>query len=89
MSSTTSQEIAELEKLCEQLYNANSPQQIHEANKLLENFANSTDCLNKCKILLDRGISPYSQFISCRVLVKAISRNTVILSPQDKYDLSI
>lgn len=50
------QEIVELEKLCEQLYNANSTQQIQEANKVLENFANSQDCLNKCKILLDRGI---------------------------------
>jgi exportin-7 len=49
-------EIFELEKLCEQLYNVNtSAQQIQEANKLLETFANSLDCLTKCKILLDRG----------------------------------
>ena len=49
-------EILELEKLCEQLYNVNTnAQQIQEANKVLENFANSSDCLSKCKILLDRG----------------------------------
>lgn len=54
--SNISQDILELEKLCEQLYNANSAQQIHEANKVLENFSNSNDCLNKCQILLDRGI---------------------------------
>ncbi len=54
--SNISQDIVELEKLCEQLYNANSAQQIHEANKVLENFANSSDCLRKCQILLDRGI---------------------------------
>ena len=51
-----SQEIVELESLCQQLYNATSAQQIHEANKLLENFSNSSDCLNKCQILIDRGI---------------------------------
>lgn len=50
------QEILELESLCQQLYNASSAQQIHEANKLLENFSNSTDCLSKCQILLDRGV---------------------------------
>lgn len=62
--SSASQEILELEKLCEQLYNANSPQQIHEANKLLEEFASSSECMNKCKILLDRGIvSTFFYFI--------------------------
>jgi exportin-7 len=50
------QEILELERLCEQLYNANSVQQIHEANKLLEQFASSVECFSKCKILLDRGV---------------------------------
>ncbi len=54
--SNTSVEILKLEKLCEQLYSANSPQQIHEANKVLEEFAVSSDCLNKCQVLLDRGI---------------------------------
>lgn len=84
----SSVDIVELEKLCEQLYNANSPQQIHEANKVLEEFAVSSDCLNKCQILLDRGVSPYSQYISCVVLIKAITRNTVVLSTKEKYDLS-
>ena len=38
------------------MYNVNSPQQIQDANKVLENFANSPDCLNKCQIVLERGI---------------------------------
>lgn len=54
--SNVSLDIVELEKLCEQLYNATSTQQIHEANKVLENFANSSECLSKCQILLDRGV---------------------------------
>jgi hypothetical protein len=37
------------------MYNANSPQQIHDANKILETFSNSNDCLSKCQIVLDRG----------------------------------
>lgn len=58
--SIESQDIIELEKLCEQLYSAPTTQQIHEANKVLENFSNSPDCLNKCQILLDRGIVNYT-----------------------------
>lgn len=82
-----SQEILELESLCQQLYNANSAQQIQEANKLLENFSNSTDCLSKCQMLLDRGASPYSQYISSVVLIKAITRNSVVLTLRNKYEL--
>ncbi len=53
---SNSKEILELERLCEQLYNANSPQQIHEANKVLEEFAISSECLSKCQALLERGM---------------------------------
>lgn len=53
--STTTQDIVELEKLCEKLYSSSSSQEIQEANKLLESFANSTDCLEKCQILLERA----------------------------------
>ncbi|CAF0733817.1 unnamed protein product, partial [Brachionus calyciflorus] len=81
------QDIIELEKLCEKLYSSTSTHEIHEANKVLENFANSSDCLNKCQILLERGTTAYSQYIASIVLIKAISRNTVILSPQNKYEL--
>ena len=37
------------------MYNANNPQQIHDANKILESFSTSNDCLAKCQIVLDRG----------------------------------
>jgi exportin-7 len=56
MASDTTPDIFELEKLCEQLYNSNSAQQIQNANKILESFSNSNDCLSKCQILLDRGV---------------------------------
>ena len=52
---TETPEIVQLEKLCEQLYSSSSAQQIQEANKILENFSNSSDSLQKCQILLDRG----------------------------------
>jgi hypothetical protein len=59
MTATVGQDILELEKLCEQMYNANSPQQIHDANKLLENFTTTSDCLAKCQIILNRGAVSY------------------------------
>jgi hypothetical protein len=53
---SVAQDILELEKICEQMYNANSPQQIHDANKVLENFTTTPDCLAKCQIILNRGV---------------------------------
>ena len=38
------------------MYNAQSPQQIHDANKILESFSNNNDCISKCQIVLDRGV---------------------------------
>ena len=43
------------------MYNANNPQQIHDANKILETFSTSNDCLSKCQIVLDRGAVSISQ----------------------------
>lgn len=51
-----SKEILDLEKLCDQIYNSQSPDQIRESNKWLESFTQSSDCLSKCKIILDRGV---------------------------------
>jgi hypothetical protein len=51
-----SKEILDLEKLCDQIYNSQSPDQISEGNKWIECFTQSPDCLSKCKIVLDRGV---------------------------------
>ena len=56
---STAQDILELEKTCEQLYSAKSPQDIHKANEILENFGRSSECLTKSRMLLDRGTVIY------------------------------
>ena len=51
---------------------------------------------NSCFSLLHRWTllffvfaqSPYSQYISCVVLTKALTRNTIVLSAQNKFELS-
>ena len=49
------QEVAQLELLCKQLYEAADAATRNTAEKALVNFSSSPDCLTKCQILLERG----------------------------------
>ena len=40
------------------------------------------------KVILLNFKSPYSQYIACVVVTKALTRNTVVLNPEDKFKLS-
>lgn len=49
------QDIAQLELLCKQLYEAADATARKNAEKALVNFTSSPDCLTKCQFLLERG----------------------------------
>ena len=49
------QGLAQLEILCKQLYETTDTAVRHQAEKALVEFTNSTDCLSKCQLLLERG----------------------------------
>lgn len=49
------QEIAQLDLLCKQLYEATDAATRNAAERALANFTNSPDCLRKCQYLLERG----------------------------------
>ena len=49
------QEIAQLDLLCKQLYEATDTATRNAAERALSTFTNSPDCLTKCQYLLERG----------------------------------
>merc|ERR1719357_548750 len=58
-----------------------------EAEKALVTFQNASDSLQKCQLLLERGDSPYSQFLATTTLTKLISRTAQVLSLQQRIDI--
>ena len=57
------QEIAQLDLLCKQLYEATDAATRNAAERALANFTNSPDCLRKCQYLLERGNVSFSTFL--------------------------
>ena len=81
-------EIEQLEQLCSQLYDpAADPNQRQLAEKRLVQFSHSPDCLNNCRLLLERGSSPYSQVLAVTTLTKLVSRTPNQLSVRDRLDV--
>ncbi|PFX28448.1 Exportin-7 [Stylophora pistillata] len=72
------QEIAQLDLLCKQLYEATDTVTRNTAERALSTFTNSPDCLTKCQYLLERGSSSYSQLIAASSLTRLISKNTAL-----------
>ncbi|XP_027043179.1 exportin-7-like [Pocillopora damicornis] len=72
------QEIAQLDLLCKQLYEATDTVTRNAAERALSTFTNSPDCLTKCQYLLERGSSSYSQLIAASSLTRLISKNTTL-----------
>ncbi|KAK2573063.1 Exportin-7 [Acropora cervicornis] len=77
-TSMEEQEIAQLDLLCKQLYEATDTATRNAAERALSTFTNSPDCLTKCQYVLERGNSSYSQLIAASSLTRLISKNTTI-----------
>ena len=73
----TLQEIAQLDLLCKQLYEATDAATRNAAERALANFTNSPDCLRKCQYLLERGNVSFSTFLRV-ILVKFSSSFSLI-----------
>uniref|UniRef100_A0A8C5CXG2 Exportin 7 n=1 Tax=Gadus morhua TaxID=8049 RepID=A0A8C5CXG2_GADMO len=81
------QGLAQLEILCKQLYETTDTAVRHQAEKALVEFTNSTDCLSKCQLLLERGSSSYSQLLAATCLSKLVSRTGNPLPLEQRIDI--
>lgn len=68
----------EIEHLCSQLYGGSggNSEQLRTVSQRLETFVNQANCLAQCRILLDRALTPYTQFFGATSLIKYFNRSS-------------
>ncbi|CAF1334947.1 unnamed protein product, partial [Didymodactylos carnosus] len=80
----------EVERLCSQLYGgSNNSNEIRQASQRLETFVVQQDCLIQCRLLLDRSLTPYTQFFATTTLVKYFNKSTnqSLINVNDRLEL--
>eukprot|EP00075_Anas_platyrhynchos_P034813 XP_027324066.1 ran-binding protein 17 isoform X3 [Anas platyrhynchos] len=66
--------LAELEVLCNHLYEGTDLAQRMQAEKVLLELINSPECLSQCQLLLEQGTTSYAQLLAATCLSKLVSR---------------
>ncbi|XP_078405859.1 ran-binding protein 17-like [Cetorhinus maximus] len=74
MAAAQSWDLAQLEIICKQLYEATDPAQRLQAEKALIELTESPECLSKCQLLLEQGTTSYAQLLAATCLTKLVSR---------------
>ncbi|GCC33800.1 hypothetical protein chiPu_0012271 [Chiloscyllium punctatum] len=80
-------DLAQLEIICKQLYEATDPAQRLQAEKALIELTESPECLSKCQLLLERGTTSYAQLLAATCLTKLVTRVNP-LPLQQRIDVS-
>ncbi|GIY83512.1 hypothetical protein CDAR_221582 [Caerostris darwini] len=81
------QDLAQLEILCKQFYDANNHEEMATAEKTLVNFVHAPDCLPTCRLLLERGDSSYAQLLAATTLTKLVSRTPQTLTLPQRIEI--
>mmetsp|Transcript_25560 Transcript_25560/g.71479 ORF Transcript_25560/g.71479 Transcript_25560/m.71479 type:complete len:1067 (+) Transcript_25560:187-3387(+) len=71
------QNLAQLEHLCERLYNSQNAAERKQAEDALRVFALSTEYIPQCKAILDSSSSPYAQLMASSSLLKLVTEHTL------------
>ena len=71
------QNLAQLEQLCERLYNAQNAAERQQAEAALRVFGMSTEYIPQCKMVLDSSNSPYAQLMASSSLLKLVTEHTL------------
>ena len=78
--------LAQLEILCERLYNSQDSSERSHAESTLQCFSVNTDYISQCQYILDNTSSPYAQMLASSSLLKQVTDHT--LSLQLRLDIS-
>ncbi|XP_075733284.1 ran-binding protein 16 isoform X7 [Rhipicephalus microplus] len=83
------QELARVEALCQQIYQgADAAERVQAENQLAEFCCGtSPDCLQRCRLLLDRSQNSYVQLLAATTLNKLVSKHPGSLSLQQRLEM--
>jgi len=77
--------LAQLEVLCESLYNARDSQERRNAEQMLQVFSTSAEYIPQCKSILDQSQNAYAQLLAASSLVRIFTVHT--LNAQLRLDM--
>ncbi|MCO5579366.1 hypothetical protein L7F22_033221 [Adiantum nelumboides] len=71
--------LAQLEVLCERLYNSQDSSERAHAESTLQCFSVNTDYISQCQFILNNTSSPYAQMLASSSLLKQVTDHTLSL----------
>lgn len=79
-------ELAQLEALCERLYNSQDSVERAHAENTLKCFSMNTDYISQCQYILDHALTPYALMLASSSLLKQVTEQSLAL--QLRLDIS-
>ncbi|XP_048135324.1 exportin-7 isoform X3 [Rhodamnia argentea] len=71
--------LAQLEALCERLYNSQDSAERAHAENTLKCFSVNTDYISQCQYILDNALTPYALMLASSSLLKQVTEHTLAL----------
>lgn len=78
--------LAQLEALCERLYNSQDSVERAHAENTLKCFSVNTDYISQCQYILDNALTPYALMLASSSLLKQVTEHSLAL--QLRLDIS-
>ncbi|XP_050281550.1 uncharacterized protein LOC126722441 [Quercus robur] len=72
-------ELAQLEALCERLYNSQDSVERAHAENTLKCFSMNTDYISQCQYILDHALTPYALMLASSSLLKQVTEHSLAL----------
>ena len=72
-------ELAQLEALCERLYNSQDSVERAHAENTLKCFSMNTDYISQCQYILDHALTPYALMLASSSLLKQVTDHSLAL----------
>ena len=81
------QEIQQIELLCNQMYESSDQGERSKAERAMLEFSNSTNCLRKCQLLIERARSPYAQLLGAQTLSKMVGKQNNHVTLEQRVEI--
>lgn len=76
---STMESLAQLEILCERLYNSQDSVERAHAERTLKCFSVNTDYISQCQYILDNSLTPYALMLASSSLLKQVTEQSLPL----------